>query len=205
MRPSPGRAQTAPSLALLCPFPPPAGPSLLAAQAAQRWPCSACCHCRRRRDASQGKVGIWGVAVCPSQHVPPSTSRPRQILSSSSPMPGIPAAAEEPRRRGHSRVRAQPAPVHALLHAQGTTSPAPLSIRPRALCGFAHLVIVLVDVLVELVEGHSCPKVPRVVLGRRQEMRDEGGSRAPQGTRQQKGQVLHRKSHEHTRAPGSAA
>lgn len=38
----------------------------------------------------------------------------------------------------------------------------------------AHLVIVFVDILVEFMQGHSCPKVSRVVLGRREvrEMRD---------------------------------
>lgn len=33
--------------------------------------------------------------------------------------------------------------------------------------GCAHLVIVFVDILVEFVQSHACPKVTRVVLGKR--------------------------------------
>lgn len=53
-------------------------------------------------------------------------------------------------------------------------------LQPRAgVRGAAHLVIVFVDILVELVQGHSCPKVSRVVLGKTERAESDEGCLGP--------------------------
>lgn len=58
--------------------------------------------------------------------------------------------------------------------------PAHIPLQPRAgVRGAAHLVIVFVDILVELVQGHSCPKVSRVVLGKTERAKNDEGCLGP--------------------------
>lgn len=55
--------------------------------------------------------------------------------------------------------------------------------------GSAHLVIVFVDILVEFMQGHSCPKVSRVVLGRTERGERNEGCRQPPEEAQDLGKV----------------
>lgn len=53
--------------------------------------------------------------------------------------------------------------------------------------GATHLVIVFVDVLVEFVQGHACPQVPRVVLGNTESGAGVRGAAAHQGKHRTQG------------------
>lgn len=55
--------------------------------------------------------------------------------------------------------------------------------------GSTHLVIVFVDILVEFMQGHSCPKVSRVVLGRTERGERNEGCRHPPEEAQDLGKV----------------
>lgn len=95
------------------------------------------------------------------------TANTRKHAEEHVPSPGLRPSPTLCRRRGHPK-----APMR-VTGPDARSRPPP---QPQAgERGSAHLVIVFVDILVELVQGHSCPKVSRVVLGETENAESDEG------------------------------